>query len=304
MEELESGWDIELPVMENNDVNLSDFRRSTALVLAGGGMKGCYLLGALQYLYDHNGLENIRSFYGTSIGGVLSALLIIGYKPIEIFVYICTNKVQEALGQFNQNILERKCLLDPTAMIKFLTNMILEKLGKIPTLGELKEMFQKDLCVVTIARDRVNEPLYLSTRTHADMSLVQALHMSISIPFVFGYAVYQNRKYIDGGLIDNFPIQHASENELRVFGLDLKNPDTDSESTDFTSEFMSIATAPVSYITNYHKKHLGDNATYLDIITSSEIGINFNQTSLAMYKMFVYGFRQCKERMSVKCKKD
>lgn len=294
-----TGWDIDLPPVEG--VSISDVRNSPALVLSGGGMKGCYLLGALQYLYDQTRLEHVRSFYGTSIGGVIGALLIIGYTPIEIFVYIVTHKVQESLGQFNRNIFERKCLMDPSAMIRFLTDMIVHKIGSIPTLGELKERFRRDLTVVSVARDRITEPLYFSTRTHPDLSLIQVLHMTISIPFVFGYAAYDGRKYIDGGLIDNFPILHASEREPRVFGLDLRSPEG-GEADDLSAEFMAVVTAPMTHITESHKRRLKGNASYLDLTTCSEIAVNFSQTSGAMYEMFVNGFRQVRHRL--KCKTD
>lgn len=297
------GWDIDWDEPFDprpQEATIGDVRTSPALVLSGGGMKGCYLLGALQYLYDQTRLENVRSFYGTSIGGVISALLIVGYTPIEIFVYIVTHKVQESLGQFNRNILERKCLLDTTAMIGFLTAMLAAKLGAIPTLGELQQRFGKELCVVTVARDRVTEPMYLSSRTHPDMPLVQALHMTISIPFVFGYALYDGRKYIDGGLIDNFPILYASEREARVFGLDLCGPC--AESPDLGSEFMAIATAPMTYISERNKRQLRGHARYLDIVTGSEVAVNFGQTSAAMYEMFVGGFRQARAKLGAKCK--
>lgn len=315
------GWDIEFPPLsdtstsedtplepepvdaEPRQVSFAEYKRATALVLPGGGMKGCYLLGALQYLYDQDQLAHIRSFYGTSIGGVLCALVIIGYEPIEIFAYISTHHVQHALSQFNRNIIERRCLLDSAPVVHFLNEMILRKLGSIPTLSELKARFKRDLCVVTVARDRIYEPLYLTAESHPDLSLVHALHMSISIPFVFGYAVYEGRKYIDGGLMDNFPIRYAAERERCVFGVDLLNPPL-ADPADFASELLTIATAPMQYIVAQNKLHLGDHAAYVDIQTTDELSVDFRQTTASMYKMVVDGYRQCKRLMNVKCKKD
>jgi predicted acylesterase/phospholipase RssA len=324
---MDDGWDIEFPPLDEapdapapervpepepareperdapRHVSLADYKRATALVLPGGGMKGCYLLGALQYLYDQDELAHIRSFYGTSIGGVLCALLIIGYQPIEIFAYISTHHVQHALSQFNRNIIERRCLLDSTPVVHFLNEMIVRKLGAIPTLAELKAQFARDLCVVTVARDRIHEPLYLTAETHPGLSLVHALHMSISIPFVFGYAVYEGRKYIDGGLMDNFPIRYAAERETAVFGVDLMSPPL-ADPADFGSELMTIATAPIQYIVAQNKRHLGEHASYVEIQTTDELSLNFGQTTASMYKMVVEGYRQCKTLMNVKCKKD
>ena len=63
------------------------------LVLAGGGTKGILTLGALQYAFDNLFLTNVKNYIGTSAGAMICFLLCIGYKPIEIIVYICTHRL-------------------------------------------------------------------------------------------------------------------------------------------------------------------------------------------------------------------
>ena len=66
------------------------------LVLSGGGVNGILELGALQYCNDKNLLSSIKTYVGTSIGSIICYLLIIGYTPVEIIVYLCThNKLLE-----------------------------------------------------------------------------------------------------------------------------------------------------------------------------------------------------------------
>ena len=76
--------------MENEKICVYDF---DTLVIAGGSSKGIVTLGALQYLYDNNIGKNINTYIGTSSGSIICFLLIIGYTPIEIIVYICTNQL-------------------------------------------------------------------------------------------------------------------------------------------------------------------------------------------------------------------
>jgi len=64
-----------------------------AIVMAGGGMKGFGLLGAMQYMIDNKLIENVKYYSGTSIGAVICYFLAIGYTPIEMVVYIITNNV-------------------------------------------------------------------------------------------------------------------------------------------------------------------------------------------------------------------
>ena len=57
----------------------------TKLVLSGGGPRGLAIIGALHYAHEKNMLNNINEYYGTSIGSVISLLLLIGYTPVEAF---------------------------------------------------------------------------------------------------------------------------------------------------------------------------------------------------------------------------
>jgi len=60
------------------------------VVLSGGGTKGLLILGALQYYYEKSyyNMDEVVTYCGTSIGSVISLLLICGYPPLDIFTEI------------------------------------------------------------------------------------------------------------------------------------------------------------------------------------------------------------------------
>ena len=58
------------------------------IVIAGGGMKGFAILGVLQYLYQSKLLKNIKKYIGTSVGALLSVLMVLEYQPIEISLHL------------------------------------------------------------------------------------------------------------------------------------------------------------------------------------------------------------------------
>jgi len=95
--------------MDLEETNLTETKEETksqevnydTLVLAGAGVKGILTLGALQCAYDNFLLRDIKIYIGTSSGAIICFLLAIGYTPIEIVVYICTNKLMEKLQHFN-----------------------------------------------------------------------------------------------------------------------------------------------------------------------------------------------------------
>jgi predicted acylesterase/phospholipase RssA len=47
---------------------------------------------------------------------------------------------------------------------------------------------------------------YFSVDTHPDMKVIDAVCMSIAIPFVFSSREYMNRTYVDGGIVESLPL--------------------------------------------------------------------------------------------------
>ena len=284
------GWDDGIPnVSDDLKPRLNDFKHATSLVLPSGGVKGVYLLGALHYLHEQCGLNHIQSYYGTSIGSIISGLLIIGFTPMEILVLICVKKIIGCLIEaFNVGfILTETRLIDTTVFTALLTEVIHDKVGYIPTLGELYTRFQKKLCIVTISRDKPQNPIYMSSDSHPNVSMVHALHMSSSIPFVFGYAKYDGLEYFDGGVLDQFPILYASEREERVFGIDIVHSYTKSDI--LWKDMWEMIYLPITFIGETFKKQL-IRGTYIEINTDNEILVT---TSTGLLNMFTSGYKQC-----------
>jgi hypothetical protein len=87
-----------------------------AIVLSGGGIKGFGTLGGIQYLLDNNLLSDLKYYSGTSIGSIICYFLAIGYTPIEMIIYIISNKVFDIP---DANIDSFKNYVDPRTGKKF-----------------------------------------------------------------------------------------------------------------------------------------------------------------------------------------
>ena len=296
---MSDGWDD--GVLPDTDIekllkpNITDFKKSTGLVLPSGGVKGLYIIGAIQYLYETIGLGHIQSYYGTSIGAVISGLLIVGYTPLDILVFICVQKIMTLLmTSFNlAKILTEKRMIDAKVFTHLLTDMITKKVGFIPTLGELYTKFQKKLCVVTISRDNIYTPVYVSSESHPDLSMVHALHMTSSIPYVFGYAMYDKVEYFDGAFLDPFPILYASQREEWVFGIDIDS--VFEKSDDLLTDVRNMMKVPVQFINDMMKKQV-IHGSWVMVHTNDEIIAN---KTLELIHMFNSGYRQCKEQLFI-----
>ena len=96
------------------------------LVIGSGGSKGLSILGALDVYYNHHLLNNITEFWGTSIGSIISFLLLIEYnnkysKIFKLFIdqsqkyLLKTNKINNQLRKLllKNNLLDLSQLIIP-----------------------------------------------------------------------------------------------------------------------------------------------------------------------------------------------
>jgi predicted acylesterase/phospholipase RssA len=299
-----TNWDIDFDYPSS--ASLSDFRLADSLVISGGGMKGIYALGSLQYLYDEVGFTHLQAYYGVSIGAVICVLLLIGYTPVEVMAYICANKLPQKIAVLDKNIVERKSLFNPKHFVELLEEMISKKLGTVPTLSEFYQLTQIDLYIVTICLSTPFSPVYLHHSSHPDLLLSHAVHMSMSIPFAFGYAEYEGKKYIDGGMIDNFPIHYAAQHSKKPFGICFSNDTEPFEEGNFMNEVLFVIMLPISYITERAKKTCPKEVTYIELKTGENVSgfMAFERQNGAIYDMFAKGYHECKQILSNKEKKD
>jgi predicted acylesterase/phospholipase RssA len=51
-----------------------------------------------------------------------------------------------------------------------------------------------------------SETVYFSKDSHPDMKVIDAVCMSMAVPFIFACGSYENRTYVDGGVKEEFPL--------------------------------------------------------------------------------------------------
>ena len=177
----------------------------TGLCLSGGGIKGITQLGVLQRYYTENKLKNIKIGIGTSVGSIICYLLFIGYTPSEIFTEACEFDFPDLT--INISSITRKFgLIDIELLLQRIEELTLKRMEYVPNLKELYENFGKELIVVTYNLSKhVTE--YLNYKSNPELSCIDAIKLSCSIPLLFEKCVYNNNIYVDGALSDNFPIE-------------------------------------------------------------------------------------------------
>lgn len=207
--------DREISHLLNRDIK----RERDILVLSGGSTKGVAQIGALHCLKKNNILKNIKTIAATSAGSMIGLLYCAGYQPIELYKFIKLIDLEMVKKLDAQNIITKYGLDDGTRMIFVLKKLIVAK-GLNEDISFI-DFYRKTSITFIVTGACINDkkPYYFSHKTHPDMKVMDAIRISISIPIVFTPCVHEGRIFVDGGCIDNFPIQLFNDELDRVIGV-------------------------------------------------------------------------------------
>ena len=178
-------------------------RKKIGLVLGGGSAKGFAHIGVLRVLEKNN--IPIDMVSGTSIGSIIGALHCLGYSSFEI-----------------ENLIKGvswRRLLDLNLPKKGLIKGI-----KIESI--LREMFKDKKF------SELNKPLFVTATDILNKQeivfnkgdVTRAVRASISIPGIFNPVENNGRVLVDGGVLDNLPIEILKKNGAEIIiAVNLEN---------------------------------------------------------------------------------
>jgi len=187
------------------------------LVIAGGGPLGLRYLGALEKLNIEGfwDLNEIESIYGTSVGTIIGVFIALKYDWETLNKYIIERPWHDAFKLSAKQIIDayyNKGLCDKKlAEILFSPLLKAKDLSLEITLKEFYEFSNIELNLLTFELNKF-QTVQLSYKTHPDLSLLQAVTMSCSLPGLFQPIFIEEGCYIDGGIKDNYPINHCLKN--------------------------------------------------------------------------------------------
>ena len=188
------------------------------LVISGGGPSGLYTYGAVKYLSKQGFLDidNIQTIYGTSVGAFLGVILSLKYDwdtLDDYFIKKPWNKVVNFSPEMIFNVWETKGLVGD----EFIKNGI-EPLLTAKELNlniTLKEFYEYNKIEIHIFSTDINNlPLSLtdiSYKTFPDLPLIKALSMTTAVPLIFKPIIIDDKCFIDGGFMTNFPLDICLE---------------------------------------------------------------------------------------------
>lgn len=197
------------------------------LVISGGGPAMLQYMSAIQHLNENNiiDLNCIESIYGTSAGSMVAVLLALKYdwetlndyiiqRPWHELFHFKINYIFDAYknrGIYSKNIIKKafKPLLDA------------KDISIDVTLKDFYEYSKIEIHFFSFEINQFNTE-DVSYLTHPNISLIDAIIMSSSIPLLFAPVIIENKCYIDGGVCANYPLKFcidSGKNEDEVLGF-------------------------------------------------------------------------------------
>lgn len=181
------------------------------LVLEGGGILGISYIGCIKELYNNN--IKFNHFIGTSVGSIICAALscnipideiensimnlnLNNFKQNRYWIFGNFYRLFKNWGWFMTNNLEswiEDTLYTSTGIHSITFQQIYDKFGNYLIIP-----------AYSLTEQKIH---YFDISTSPNLSVSKACVMSCSIPLYFQTQSYNNNIYVDGGLIDNYPIQ-------------------------------------------------------------------------------------------------
>jgi len=227
------------------------------LVISGGGPSGMYVYGAIKNLSIKKfwNINNIQSIYGCSVGGLISVLISLKHEWGLLDDYIIKRPWEKVVSKYIKNIFDfynEKGICGENEIDDFVSPLLTAKgLDKNITLLELYNYNKIDIHIYTtnINKNKL-EKIDLSFKTHPDLKVITALSMTMAYPILFKPVFYNDGCFIDGGILNNLPINNClfnnkcDKNEILAFKNKWVNK----------TKITTINSSPYDYLLNLTEK--------------------------------------------------
>ncbi len=269
------------------------------LALSGGGMKGIAHAGVIKAL-EENGI-NIDIIGGTSAGSMIASLYAIGYKTDEIYNLFQEN-YRKIIGESRfyfldgiKNLVDRKTTLRGFRKGENIEE-VFDLLAKNKNVENINNI-QMPIVIPTVDILDAKEYIFTNQVPEAevvnnekyitDINIGKAVRASSSFPAVFNLCTMEKHAFMDGGALDNVPVD-----EVRKQGADkVIAVKFDEDNFGKDSNVMDIIMRTIDIMGNKIIEEEIKKSDYVLNIHTDKMGLL--ETS-KIYHCFEYGYEAAK----------
>lgn len=273
------------------------------LALSGGGIRGIAHAGVLKALEDNNIRPHIIG--GTSAGSLVASLYAMGYSPSYIYILfkryageiagINSSPIISGIGSFMMNKkLNLKGLKNGESIEKAYNQLALKKGVKkildvrmplvIPTVDIMD-------CKEYVFTNRIPKAEENNKQYITNISIGKAVRASSSFPAVFSPCEIGEHRFMDGGALDNVPV-----NEVRKQGADkVIAVKFNSDTIDEQSNIMDIIMKTIDIMGSKISEESLEKSDYVLNVYTDKTGLLDVQKLDMCYK---YGYNAVIQNLS------
>lgn len=244
------------------------------IVVSGGSIKGISHIGAIKTLIENELIivKEIKSIAGASVGAPFGLLLILGFSIDEIWEFIYNLNFSKMVKPDFMMIF-KKCGVETGNIIYDLFENILFVKTGIKNINFLQLFEITKIHYIAVGSClTTKEIVYYDHINTPDFKVAMAIRISISMPGFFIPVEIDNKKYVDGAILNNYPMNLFKDKLDETIGI-LIYSDYDTDYKYPEQYFMAI-------INLFLQKHYKmDNAKYIEntvVIKKTPITFIFN----------------------------
>ena len=240
------------------------------IMLSGGGIFGLCYSGVFRYMEEQGIRAGIRRVLGVSVGSIFGFLFCLKI-PAEHIHRLVDQFGPDDIKDFDtEHILhffEHFGLDTGVKIERFIKACAKVKLGNPDaTFADLYAIHPDMEYIVMGAEITECSRKYFSYKTTPDYPIWRAVRISCSIPLYFRPVIENDKIYVDGAVVCNYPIDYFRDDLDHTLGFKFEEyiPDSTTATSSTSSEDISATTVTTTHNIDFYKyfTHLFETMVY------------------------------------------
>jgi NTE family protein len=277
------------------------------IVLSGGEMMGLCYIGVLKFFEENNIIPSIENILGISIGSLFAVMLSLNYNYEQMKKIALSINIDSLSDNNNRSLfsfIDTFGIDSGLNIEKFFKIIIKKKLGdENATFADLFNKSPKPLLLIGGSNINTDTLDIYSYNTTPNMPIWQALRISCGIPILFPPVRLNEHMLVDGGIINNYPINYFNNDLDNTLGIVLKRNDNCNilKINSVDQYLITIIKRMIYSFQNHLETHYINNTVS---INANYCLFDFNFTNEAREDLINSGYEQFKEQYLIKFSKN
>lgn len=275
----------------------------TEICMSGAMHRGIVEIGALR-AFEELGILDIKKAVGTSIGTIVLFMFIIGYSCLDIFEAVFESDVA-LFGDFDTEDISiyQKSVFKGLEIKNWIIEMASKKIKNFETVTTLQLYNETGvhLIATTVCLETGLE--YIDYINFPEVLVIDQLMATISLPYIFRPCIINLKTFLDGGLIENFPV-HLIEDNIWSLGIEIKKEEQWSLDTEniiqYTKRIVKAIAKDAESVPIINNPFQERSIVTINCKESEKMIINFHMSKDDKFNYYKLGLERTKNSEAYK----